>query len=198
MTGQDEDLGGRLPLLQPDELTTEQRRLYDYLQSSKVPWADRAEFRSRLPDGRMIGPFNGFLFSPDIAQGFNDWVDAETEHSSLSPTVRQVIILTVGQIWNSPYEVYAHVRVARTTDLPDQAIDYLVDGREPVGTSVEEITAHRFVRALVVDHAVNDDLYGQAVEVFGNRGIVDLVHLTGQYLATCALLNAFEIPRPDA
>jgi 4-carboxymuconolactone decarboxylase len=34
--------------------------------------------------------------------------------------------------------------------------------------------------------------------VFGQRGVIDMVHLIGIYLATSALLNAFEIPAPDA
>src|SRR5580704_912005 len=51
-----ERLGGRLPLFKPDALTAEQRRLHDDMTASWAPWADKAGFQAKLPDGRWIGP----------------------------------------------------------------------------------------------------------------------------------------------
>src|ERR1700722_1266635 len=50
-----ERLGGRLPLFKPDALTAEQRRLHDDMTASWAPWADKAGFQAKLPDGRWIG-----------------------------------------------------------------------------------------------------------------------------------------------
>jgi 4-carboxymuconolactone decarboxylase len=64
--------------------------------------------------------------------------------------------------------------------------------------SAAELAAHRFTDELVRARTVTDETYGQTLEVFGQRGVIDMVHLIGIYLATSALLNAFEIPAPDA
>ena len=46
-------------------------------------------------------------------------------------------------------------------------------------------------------HRVAPATYEAAVDTFGRDGVLDMVHLVGMYLATSALLNAFEIPAPD-
>ncbi len=68
MTDDLERLGGRLPLFKPDALTAEQRRLHDDMTASWAPWADKAGFQAKLPDGRWIGPFNPLLLSPVLSQ----------------------------------------------------------------------------------------------------------------------------------
>ena len=39
-------------------------------------------------------------------------------------------------------------------------------------------------------------LQKSAIKAFGREGVLDMVHLVGMYLATSALLNAFEVPAP--
>jgi 4-carboxymuconolactone decarboxylase len=41
-------------------------------------------------------------------------------------------------------------------------------------------------------------VYDQAQEAFGDRGLADLVLLIGAYYTVCGLLNAFDIPAPEA
>jgi 4-carboxymuconolactone decarboxylase len=52
-------LGGRLPLLDPIELSETQRKVYDRTIATMVPWADAAHFQGRTADGKLIGPFSG-------------------------------------------------------------------------------------------------------------------------------------------
>ena len=196
-TEKNEDtLGGRLKLLEPRGLTAEQRETYDYLRESKISWANRTHFRGDVQDGRLIGPFNVYLYSPQMGRAFNGWVDAEADNTSLSPTVRQIIILTVGALWNSAYELYAHTAVAHTVGISDRTIAEIKAGQQPLQISDEETIAWEFARTLVTKHAVDDALYRRAVETFDEKGVVDMIHLIGLYLSTSALLNAFTVPVP--
>ncbi len=145
---------------------------------------------------RVTGPFNVFLYSPHMGRAFNDYVDSEAKNTSLSPKVRQIVILTVGAVWNSAYELYAHTAVARTVDLDDETIESIKVGKEPKHISAEEVTAYDFTRKLVSEHTIDDDLYKRATDTFGEKGVVDMIHLIGLYMATSALLNAFEVPTP--
>ena len=194
--GSEDRLGGRLALLHPGELTNEQKETYDHLRETQVGWAEGSGIEAALPDGRIIGPFNVFLYSPFLGRSFTDWVNAEQAHTSLSPTVRQIIILTVGAVWASAYELYAHTVVGRAAGLDDEVIAAVERGEQPASISDEEATAYRFTHALTTEHAVGDDLYREAVAEFGEKGTVDMVHLIGQYMNVSAVLNAFQVPAP--
>src|SRR5260370_20113072 len=123
-------------------------------------------------------------------------MDAEPKNTKLDKRTRQIVILTVGAVWNSPYELYAHSAEARKVGLPEEAIQALASGESPEGLTSNELMAHRFARHLTAEHRVGDDLYRKAKQAFGEEGLVYMSYLIGIYLVTCALLNGFEIPAP--
>jgi 4-carboxymuconolactone decarboxylase len=191
-----EHLGGRLPLFKPDALTAEQRHLYDDMSANWAPWADKAGFQAKLPDGRWIGPFNPLLLSPVLSQAFLHLQRVEGKGTSLSERVRQVVILTVGAVWGCDYERYAHAAVAREAGLSSAAIEALSAGRPSESLKGEDDVARRFALALTAEHRVNDALFEEARQAFNERGIFDLIILAGCYDLVSSVLNAFEIPRP--
>ncbi|MEH2184410.1 carboxymuconolactone decarboxylase family protein [Nostoc sp.] len=198
MSNQTETLGGRLPLLDPQMLSAEQKGLYDRMNQTAVPWADSAHFQSKTKDGRLIGPFNPVLFSPRLTSAFLELQAIEEKHTSLSDQVRQVLILSVGAVWKSEYELYAHSAVARKAGLSEESIRSLVSGGLPNDLSDQEKIAQRFALQLSTEHCVDDALYREAERTFGQQGLVDAITLIGIYHSVCALLNAFEIPAPQA
>ena len=193
----DINLGGRLPLLRRESLNAEQKSLYDHIDGRQIPWAAKAGFKGMTEDGLLIGPFNPFLYSPEVSAGFLQFLEAESEHTSLSKRVREVIILTVGAIWQSRYELYAHSALARQAGLSEQAIAALTAGTVSDDLSPEELIAHQFARQLTIDHQVDATLYERAKHAFGQQGLVDMTFLLGLYLYTCVALNAFNVPVPS-
>src|SRR6201987_452842 len=163
-----------------------QREIYHRLDTTMIPWADGAHFQSKTDGGRLIGPFNPILFSPDISARFLDLHDGEEKHTPLTERVRQVVILAVGAVWKSDYELYAHTAAAREAGISEDAIRTLVIGGLPDDLSDQEKIAQRYARQLSAEHP------------FGQQGLVDITYLTGIYHIVCALLNAFEIPAPSS
>jgi 4-carboxymuconolactone decarboxylase len=106
-------LGGRFPLLAQGDLSDRQKQLYQRMRTNQVPWASRHNFRGMTDDERLMGPFNPLLYSPEAGTGFLDFEGAEERSSSLDERVRQVVILSVGSVWRSDHEIYAHAAVAR-------------------------------------------------------------------------------------
>jgi 4-carboxymuconolactone decarboxylase len=193
---QPDNLGGRLPLLDPAKLSETQREVYDLANSTMVPWAEAAHFQSKTADGRLIGPFNPVLFAPEMATCFADLQAAEARYTPPSEWVRQVVILAVGAVWKADYELYAHSAVARQAGLSEAAIRSLASGGHPEDLSDEERVAQRFVRQLTAEHHVEENLYRAAEAAFGREGIVAMTFLAGCYQVVCSLLNAFESPAP--
>ncbi len=190
-------MGGRLPLLSPADLTPDQAAVYKSYMSNEVPWAQTAGFRSTTHDGRLIGPFNPNLYSPRVGMGFISFARALDTSSSLTPRVRQVVILSVAALWRAEYELYAHEAVAGQAGLSQEQISILVSGGLPDDLSEAETVAHHCATNLTRAHRLEDTLYARAEQAFTKSGMVDLVYLVGHYLAVSVLLNTFEIPSPE-
>lgn len=196
MNSNPDRLGGRTPLLRPDELTGARRRTYDIMNETMVPWAEKSGFEAKLPDGRMIGPFNGFLFSPEMTQSFLDWQMVEQKHTTLTGRERQIIILATGAVWRCDYERYAHAAVARGVGLSEAAIAALRVGDPAPDLSPKEETAQRFTTRIAADHRIDKALFAETLAAFDLQGVSDIIQLAGQYMTISSLLNAFEVPAP--
>ena len=162
-----EKLGGRLPLLDPLALSDAQKEIYHRINRTFVSWSDSIHFQSKTEDGRLIGPFNPILFSPGISSSFLDLHDAEEKQTSLDERVRQVVILAVGAVWKSDYELYAHSAAARKAGLSENAIRTLATGGLPDDLSGQEKVAQRYARQFSAEHHVDAALYSSAVHAFG-------------------------------
>ena len=192
----EDQLGGRLQLLDRSGLSSAQATLWDKMNADIGSWADKIGFKAKTADGRLIGPFNPMLRSPDIARSFQQLQEAEGEHTSLSDRVRQVVILSVGSVWKAPYDLYAHSAAARHAGFSDACVEALAAGASSSELSAQEAVAQRLALALTAAHAVEESLYTEALQQFGEKGLVDLAVLAGCYHLVCGVLTLFAVPAP--
>ena len=179
-------LGGRLPLLAPGDLSDgQQKGLYQRMRTHQVPWADRHNFKGMTGDDKLIGPFNPLLYSPEGGTGFLDFEAAEERSSSLDERVRQVVILSVGAVWWSAYEIYAHSAIARQAGLSKDTIQALQNGEPAKELTDKERLAQTYTLRLTSEHSVDATLYERAEHAFGRQGLVDIALLIGRYLTIC-------------
>lgn len=198
MTNSSQSLGGRLPLADPSTLTGTQRSLYEELMATWVPYANELGVQATTKDGRLIGPFNVFLLHPEITNKLSEFQSAEASHTTLSPRVREVVIIMVGAVWGAEYELYAQIAVARKAGLSEQAITTLSNGGIPDELSSDEKLAARLARDLATRHRVDDELYREAEQAFGAKGLFDIIAVMGVYHTVCGALALFEVPVPGA
>lgn len=190
----------RLPLLDPAALNPDQKELYCRLAESMLPWAKESGFKAETEDGLLLGPFNAMVYSPELGAAQMDYLSKEQAATCLEARTREVVILTVGAVFQSEYELYAHRAVAAKAGLAAEDIEALATGQEPgTGTrlSAEEQVAHRFVKAVARDKRASPEVYATALKAFGHKGLVDMLHLAGIYMAVSTILNAFEVPVPE-
>jgi 4-carboxymuconolactone decarboxylase len=192
----DRDWGGRLPLASRGPLTEDQLAARRRIRTEVVPWAREAGAVVATAEGDPIGPFNAFVHRPPVGMAFLDWVLADQAQSSLAAPLREIVILTVGAVWNSEYEIYVHTAMARHTGVAEPVIEAVVAGRSSADFSSAEAAVHRFTDELARTRSVCDETYRLAVGAVGQTGVLDMVNLIGAYLATSALLNAFRVPAP--
>jgi 4-carboxymuconolactone decarboxylase len=197
MTKPSQTLGGRLPLADPATLTGAQRDLFEALKATWEPLSNKAGIQMATADGRLIGPYNTFLLHPEVAAKFSEFQAAEATYTTLSPRVREVVIVAVGAVWGADYELYAHTTLARNAGLSEHAVTTLANGGIPDELSEHEKIAAHLTRQLSTRHRVDDELYREAEKAFGTTGLFDIAALIGQYHTVCAALTLFEVPAPN-
>jgi 4-carboxymuconolactone decarboxylase len=79
---------------------------------------------------------------------------------------------------------------------PQAVIDTIKFDREPVDLSPEETLIIKLGRAIMRDHKVDSALYAEAEQLFGRRGIVELVTVMGDYVMVGMILTTIDQQLP--
>ncbi|MGC1558410.1 MAG: carboxymuconolactone decarboxylase, partial [Bradyrhizobium sp.] len=90
--------GERMPEIPLDKMSAAQRGIADAIMSG--------------PRGRLNGPFNAWLRSPDLADRLQKVGEYVRFNTSLDKRVNEMAILMTAQAWGSQYEWYAHAPLA--------------------------------------------------------------------------------------
>ena len=184
----------RLGGLRPEELTAEQRSLYDSIAGGDR--ARDASFRLTEADGSLVGPFNALLLSPAVGNALQAVGAAIRFGCDLSPLVREVAILAVAAHWRSPFEWWAHEPIARRAGLNDEQIAALKAGETPHFEDSAATAAYAFSHALIAGERPDDATFEAARETFGPAGVMELVALVGYYNLLAQLMQTFDIGVP--
>jgi 4-carboxymuconolactone decarboxylase len=185
----------RIKPLPPDTLTPEVRYVHDEIagligrSQSQVNMLDAA--------GALLGPFPPMLHYPQFGIPALSFLRTLDTQATLSKTVREVAILTVGSALGARFELYAHEIMAEAFGLSPATIASLAAGGHPYGLNGAEDIAHVIARALVSGHIIPDSTYKQAVNLLGQDGVAELFFLIGGYSLIAIILNGFDMPAPD-
>lgn len=185
----------RLSPLPPEELSAEQRVVYDAMVGGKRSSGPRL-FELTAPDGSLYGPFHAMLVNPELGGTLQRVGEILRFESTLSASVRELVILMIAQAWQCEFEWYAHAAAARHAGMPESLLDALRRGARPTNLPGEEATAHDLCGALLRDRVVDDELYAAARNAFGEQGVTELVFFFGYYTSLAAALTTFAVPLP--
>jgi 4-carboxymuconolactone decarboxylase len=190
----------RLPLIAPAELTDEQKPLYADMK--KGIGSNFNAFLTVAPEGSaeagaLMGPWNPWLHEPRIGGAVWELTKAMTMEATLPDPVRQIAILVTGAHFNSAYEIYAHVAVAKQDKMSAERLATLVSGSRPNDLSKEEGVGYDVAFALVNGSVLPEPVYRLAVDTFGQHGTNELIYLVGLYCLVSMTLNGFNVPVPE-
>ena len=143
--------------------------------------------------GRISGPSTVVLHSPALARPWNEISEylhresiVEPQHAELavSATAREK---DCGYIWN------AHVPLARKAGLSAETIDVVRDRRPATGLPAPERAVVLYVRQLLQNNRVENEVFDQLLKAHNPRWLVELTVWIGRYSALAGILNAFEV-----
>lgn len=173
----------RISLPSPDQMDTDQRRVYDRIVSG--------------PRGRIQGPLRAALHNAELADKWQALGALLRYGTSLPPRLSELAILVTGRACGSPFEWYAHRIEAEKAGIEPQIIEAILAQRRPEALSREDATVFDFASELNRFDSVSDASYAAALALFGERTVVELTALVGYYTMVAMTLNAHEIPLPD-
>ena len=174
------------------------RKTYVEMSAAQKPVFDEiAEGRTGVTDGRIGGPFDIWMLSPEIA-GLIDKLGKKFRFNlSVDRRYIEISILVTGAYWKSQYEWYAHERMARAAGVSDAMIQSIKDGNRPDFNDAEDVVAYDLAFELHRTHEVSDETYARAVTAFGEQGVAELINLCGFYTMVSMSLNTFRIGVPE-
>jgi len=180
----------RFPRIAPEQMTPEQKALADAIQGGP-----RANIPGR--DNSIGGPFNPWLRSPAVGDKLQQLGTELRFRSSIPAALNEFAILIVAREWSSQYEWYAHHRLAMAAGLPASIAADLAQGRRPEGMNDEQRIVYEFCTELHRSRFVSDATFEAAKQRFGEQGVIDLIAVSGYYVAVSMTLNTARVGLPQ-
>lgn len=185
----------RVPARLPDQLTPQQRAVYDRIAGGPRA-AGPALFEMVDPQGRLNGPFDAMLTSPGVGDALQALGAAVRYGSGISDRIREMAILAVATHWDSAFERYAHEPIGRAAGLTEAEVAGLRTLPAPVPPDSTEAAALDLVQALCVDGDVDDATYARVAESLSEAAVFELTTLVGYYTTLALIMRAFRVGLP--
>lgn len=169
---------------------------YFDLSQASAPIRELLKERPPLNIYRMVA--NGAA----TAEGFLALGTSILRRSSLDPVLRELVILRVGALCSSNYEVTQHRRVAAQVGVPAAKVAAVLEaplhGLPPTAFSDLELLVLRFAEALVVHPKAPAELTDELARRTSSQQVVEILMVTGYYMLVCRLLETLEVDIEDA
>ncbi len=169
-----------LPL---DQLTAEQRALYDSIATT-----GRSAAR---------GPFSVLLRSPEVAEKFSDLVTFFHSETGMKMALKELAILTIARLHTAQYEWHAHEKRALDAGVPEAAVEALRRGETPAFDDPEQALVHALTTEIIETRNLSDETYARAIAAWGEDPVIELMSQIATYVAIALFLVVFQVGIPD-
>ncbi len=150
------------------------------------------EANIRQSRGEISLLYQVLLNSLPVAQGWETYLTAIRQKTSLKPSLRELVILRVAVLNRAPYEFEAHVSHAQKAGLSDAKI---------AAVKVSDLAAFDDLERLVLEYTdtmtrdvqVPDALFARIKEAFDPAGRVDLTATVAAYNMVSRFLEALHV-----
>jgi 4-carboxymuconolactone decarboxylase len=172
----------RLEIIEQANMTAAQRELYDRIAGAR---------------GAVRGPFNLWLYSPELCDKVEALGKFVRFDSSIPPQLRDLAILVTARHWDSSYMWHSYSKRGAEGGIADDVIAAIAERRKPNFVRKEDQAVYDYATELLHRHHVGAPTFQAAVAAVGKVTIVELTALIGNYSMVAMVLNAFEVDTPN-
>lgn len=171
----------RLPELDYERLTAEQREIYDRIKSVR---------------GQVRGPFAAWLRNAELARHTLELQDLFASRAKLERRLVQLMILVSARLASAQFAWFVHEPHAREQGISSEIVEAIRERRTPIFTRDDERFVYDITIELNSTSAVSESTFRRGLELFDEQKLVELVSSIGFYAMVAMTLNAFEVPVP--
>ena len=168
----------RIPLLQKSDVDPMVHAIYQKIEDS---------------DNKVINLLKALAHSPKI---FRDWHRLGVTlllKGKLSPKLRELAILRVGDLARANYEWTQHVPIGLMVGLTQEQIDALPSWKNSTEFNEKEQAVLRYTDEVAQQIRASDETFGVINAFFDHQEIVELTVTIGYYGMVCRTLEALQI-----
>jgi 4-carboxymuconolactone decarboxylase len=205
-----EDAGGGVPETVPPRVTTlpadidpQSRSRLPLVKRENLDEAGKAAYdavvdpKSRLR-AELVGPAGIWLNIPELSPHIREVNWYLRNRVSLENRLAELAILVTARENDGQTEWTAHEPAGLKAGLDQKTIDIVKYRRPIAGISNKEAVIIKLGREVFKDKKVSTETYAEAVKVFGQQAVIEIVMLMANYAMTSVILHAFDQQlRPD-
>lgn len=137
--------------------------------------------------------FRMMAHAPALMPGIMELTGAVLYRAKLSPVLRELVILRVGNLCGSSYEVAQHHKIAQAIGLPKAKIDGTARDADPALYAGNELLVLRMAEQVVRKVKADDDLFAATVAALGHELTMELLIVIGLYVMLAQVLENAEV-----
>ena len=171
---------------------------------ARLPYADLTAPEARpLVDrivaerGSVLHLYQMLLHSPPVAEGWLAYLTAIRQKSSLSPALRELVIMRVAVINGAPYEAEQHAPIALKEGVTQAQLDELVQWEGSTRFTPEQRAVLELTDGMTRNVQVPAAAVAAVRRFLSEREVVELVATVGAYNMVSRFLEALEIHSHD-
>ena len=165
----------RLPMPANETMTPAQREAADALIAG--------------PRKGVYGPFLPLLRSPQLLDRVAKVGEYLRFESVLDARIRELVTCAVARHVSNQFEWLMHEPLALKAGVAAATLDALRAGARPRALPADEEAALDFTRELLATNGASEATYAQALQAFGEQGLVELATLIGYFAMVSWLMN---------
>jgi 4-carboxymuconolactone decarboxylase len=150
------------------------------------------------PRGALYGPFVPLLRSPELMEYAQRLGEYLRYRSAIGVRLSELAILVTAREWDQQVEWAIHAPIARQVGIPHDVIDAIARRQRPATMLVDEAVVVDFCMELHRAKRVSDRVYADALALFGEQGVVDLMGVNGYYTFLAMVMNTAQTEAPPS
>ncbi|MBW8896922.1 MAG: carboxymuconolactone decarboxylase family protein [Massilia sp.] len=152
------------------------------------------------PRGAVYGPFVPLLRSPELMECAQRMGEYLRYRSAIGVRLSELAILVTARQWDQQVEWAIHAPIAESVGIPTALINAIALRQRPANMLEDEAVVHDFCIELHEQKRVADGTYANALALFGEHGVVDLMGINGYYTFLAMVMNTAqtEVPASSA
>lgn len=151
------------------------------------------------PRRGVYGPFRPLLHRPSLLRAVAKVGETLRYEGTLDAALREWTICVVARELSNVFEWDMHLPLAAAAGVPASALAAL-DAGEPLPPDLRAdlALARKVASELVDQHRLSDKTWIEALKVWGEPTLVELLTLVGYFAMVCWLMNVARTPGPTA